>query len=34
MDDVADVIIRGRAGQVLPDLVAAVSIVKERERSP
>jgi NAD-dependent deacetylase len=34
LDDVADVVLRGRAGQVLPDLVDAVGAVKERERSP
>jgi NAD-dependent deacetylase len=34
MDRAADVVIRGRAGQVLPDLVAAVAAVQEREHSP
>ena len=33
MDDVADVVIRGRAGQVLPELVAAVFAATEREHS-
>jgi len=34
MDPAADVLIRGRAGQVLPDLVAAVAAAEEREPSP
>ena len=33
MDGLADVILRGRAGKVLPDLVAAVAAGRERERS-
>jgi NAD-dependent deacetylase len=34
LDGVANVVIRGRAGQVLPDLVATVAAAQEREHLP
>lgn len=34
VDETADVVLRGRAGEVLPDLVAAVAAIGQRERSP